>query len=60
MDVTNTACNDYVLCLDCEFGQGRFVAADQEFECPRWAAKVKNVGLCKHYTRCDHGNSGNQ
>ena len=62
MDINDTAFNDYVLCLDCEHGQGHFVSADQEFACPRWGkySKMKNVGICKYYMRCDDANSGNQ
>lgn len=55
MEVVNTAYNDYVLCPDCEYGLGCFVSADQEFDCPAWSVKVKNVGVCKHFKRCMNG-----
>ena len=55
MEVNDTAYNEYVLCLDCEHGQGCFVSSDQEFECPQWSGKVKNVGICKYYKRCNNG-----
>ena len=57
MDYNDTAYNQYVLCSDCEFGLNEFTSAAQEFKCPRWGDNVKNVGICKYYKRCDHGDS---
>lgn len=59
VDFNNTAFNDYVLCLDCEYGQGCFVSPDQEFDCSRWSSKVKNVGICKYYKRSENGKDSN-
>ena len=51
MDSNDTACNEYVLCRDCEHGRGSFISADAEFTCPRWGGdfKMKNVGICKYF-----------
>ena len=57
MDINDTAYNEYVLCLDCEYGQGCFVSPEQEFVCPRWQSKVNKVGICKHYKRLADGST---
>ena len=60
MEVVDTAYNEYVLCPDCEYSLGTFVSANQEFRCPRWGTKVKNVGVCKYYSGCKHGDTRNK
>lgn len=60
MEVVDTAYNQYVLCPDCEYGLGCFVSSNQEFRCPRWGTKVKNVGICKYFKRYNNADTRDQ
>lgn len=53
MESIDTAYNGFLLCIDCKYRPDEPIEVDKEFHCDRQSMSVRNVGICKYYTRIE-------